>query len=167
MQQYAALVYVSGTAGAALLQRSALSFTACNISDNSADHDAGALLVQQPSHLAMVDSVIGGNRALDGVGGGVVVRGTGKSAAVTLQGCVFHGNVATVGSGGAVLLDSGLGVLEVACHGCHFENNTAGQVRAGSAGVSCSQQEELAMQCCVWQLAGCVAVAHGCLVSAV
>lgn len=129
VQQFASLVYVSGTAGAALLQRSSLTLTACQISDNTADHDAGALLTQQPTRLAVTDSIIEANRALDGVGGGLVVRGTGKAAAVDLQGCVFRGNVAGAGSGGGVVLDSGLGVLEVACEGCQFDGNIAGQVR--------------------------------------
>lgn len=128
MRQFASLVYVSGTAGGALLQRSTIKARDCAIDQNSADVDAGALLLQQPAAVEVSRSSFMSNTAHQGVGGGLVVRGTGRTAAVGFRECQFRGNLAAQGSGGALLIDSGLGVVELSCEECDFDDNDAGQV---------------------------------------
>lgn len=125
--QFESLMHVQGSAGAALIQRSTLNLSESLLTGNSAEWDAGALMLQQPERCSMDADEFTQNSVKRGVGGAIVLRGVGARAEGSLKSCSFTDNAALLGSGGAIVLDSGLGPLEVQFEGCNFSRNAAGQ----------------------------------------
>jgi hypothetical protein len=133
--QFASMMYAEGSAGGLLLQRSTLTVRDGSLTSNSADWDAGALLLQQPSSFSISSSTFGSNTAREGSGGGLVARGGGPAVASgVLSNCSFAGNSAA-GSGGSAVLDSGIGLLDVQYEQCTFDGNTAGLDGGGVAAM--------------------------------
>jgi hypothetical protein len=131
--QFASMMYAEGSAGGLLLQRSTLTVANTQLTGNSADWEAGALLLQQPGQFTIRSSRFDSNTARDGSGGGLVARGGGPSLATgVISNCSFDRNTAA-GSGGSVVLDSGIGLLEVQYEQCTFSGSAAGLDGGGIA----------------------------------
>jgi hypothetical protein len=154
-------VQKSGSAGAALLQQCSVQLQNCSFDSNTAQQDAGALMVHQATELSLVNTNFSNNVAALGVGGALTVTGAlqtpGSAAAavklasaeqtaasqfastaatavfVGLQDCSFTGNAAPAGSGGAAVFNSQLGSLTVSCKSCSFAENSGGGDGGGVA----------------------------------
>jgi hypothetical protein len=148
--QLDSIVHLSGSAGAALLQRCSVQLHSCSFDSNTANQNAGALLVHQTAELSLVNTSLTNNTAVQGAGGALTVTGSAAArpaaaavntlssvqqtaAAVSLQDCRFISNAAPAGSGGAAVFDSQLGSLTVSCKSCKFAGNSGSGDGGGAA----------------------------------
>ncbi len=118
-------------------------FEDCRFQGNSAYYDGGAFNSENASPQ-LINCTFTGNFALDGVGGGLQVKGGGtlnatgctfsnnesvyggagvevSQAAPEFTNCIFSGNTVTSGGGGGMENDQGAPVLD----GCTFSGNTS------------------------------------------
>jgi hypothetical protein len=146
LSQLASVVYQSGSAGAALLQRCFVQLHSCSFDSNRAQQDAGALLVHQPVELFLANSSFHNNTAALGAGGALTVTGSSSLRPAAAVSKIISTAQTVNATTPAVFKAAAPAAVAVSLQDCSFTSNAA-PAGIGGAAVFDSQLGSLTVSC--------------------
>jgi hypothetical protein len=119
--------------GGGLFARKAVTISRSIIRDNVALNGQSGGIHEVGGSLTLTDSLVSGNRANGGSGGGLTIN---SLVASTISGCTITGNSAN--GGGGVLLESQTGSAPITFRNCTITGNQAKSIGGGFEISSCN-----------------------------